>query len=130
MDADTLIKVARDATGESEYSIYTPETAIVALWGHGLADDSVGDVDTLGHFIRVADWIVNTNSQGFVTVDRYPSESDAIGVMMDIAAEYYSTDDDDTFDDDDDDVDVDVCQRCGGYYSTPHPCYCSRCAKL
>ena len=86
MDATTLINVGRDVSGDR--SISTPQDALLAIWGHGVADDSVGDTDTIGHFIRVENWILHTNSQGFVALDRFDCESDAMGVMADAAAEY------------------------------------------
>lgn len=70
MHTNELITTVRRNLGEPE--IATVKDAILALHGHGVADDTTGNVEApCGHVIRVDRWIVRTDSQGFTDLEEY-----------------------------------------------------------
>jgi hypothetical protein len=52
------------------------EDALNVIWGHGIADDEVAIEDGIDG-VRVANWILWTDEQGFTEVVEYPTEEAA-----------------------------------------------------
>jgi hypothetical protein len=76
MNAGDFITTVRRNLGEPELS--TVKDAVLALHGHGVADDVTGDVEApTGHVILADRWIVLTNSQGFTTLEDFDSAETA-----------------------------------------------------
>ena len=55
---------------------------------HDMADDSIGSVDELGHFARFGRRILATDTQGFVDVYRYDTETEAVDTFDAIITNY------------------------------------------
>lgn len=76
MNAAELITTVRRNLGEPELS--TVKDAILALHGHGVADEVTGDVEApCGHVILVDRWIVVTDERGFTELTDYETANDA-----------------------------------------------------
>lgn len=66
------------------------------IYGNGFADEVSGDVEApTGHFYRVHNCVVVTNSNGFSDLTEYPNESEAIGAFEALDESYSAWCDDD-----------------------------------
>lgn len=78
-----------DATGPGRYEACAENrelaVAIDTIYGHGGADEEAGDVDFLGHFIRVGAFILSTDSTGFRTLTEYETEGEAEAAIAEVA---------------------------------------------
>lgn len=76
MSETDIIEQARTDL-EAEYVNDLVE-ALEAFYGHGVADQSSGDMEApTGHFYRVHRWVLTTDSHGFREVAEFDSESEA-----------------------------------------------------
>jgi hypothetical protein len=83
-----LLKLANGLVGNGEH-VSTIKAACETIYGHGVADDVSGNVEApTGHFYRVAQWIVVTDSQGFSDLYTYASEEEAVEEFNKLDAEY------------------------------------------
>lgn len=74
---------------EAEVNVYGATLAAVeTIWGHGFADDQLGDVDNFNHYIRVNRWTLETDSCGHRYLEDHGSERDAMEWWRQLEREY------------------------------------------
>lgn len=73
MTEQELIEQARADLGMPEIDSATD--AILAIHGHGVADEQTGETEApYGHAIRVDRWIVRTDERGFSVLEVHSTE--------------------------------------------------------
>lgn len=85
MKAEELIALAM-RVGETE--VETPTEALEVIYGHGMADEVESyEGQEPKSIVRVEEWLLHTDSQGFTDVEQCDSTEEAIRTVENFVAE-------------------------------------------